>query len=385
MATPGAYISGVGHVGLMTWLIMGWGFSAEPLRIETMDVSLVSSEEYAALTQAARTPEPGEAEPDAPVQPEIDTAPPPPPPAEVEQRDPPPPPEPVEQPAEEVPPPPAPPAPPVAEVTDNAPVEPTPPAPPPATPDVVVSPRPTPRQADRVTSTITAPPPEDAQPDEVVRDAVVPDQAPEPEIVEEAQEATAPEATADQIVIEDEKPSGAIETSIRPQARPSRPTPQPEAPAVAEAAPEPAPEEATPEEPVEDTAVADALAAALATADNPPAPAAPVGPPLTGLEESSFRLSVSKCWVVDNGSQAANVTVEVGFTLDRNRRVVNSEVTLLSSSGGDDRATRAAFDSARRAILRCSVEGGGFPLPTEKYDHWKEVVLTFDPSQMRLR
>jgi hypothetical protein len=106
---------------------------------------------------------------------------------------------------------------------------------------------------------------------------------------------------------------------------------------------------------------------------------------MTGLEESSFRLAVSSCWIVDNGSQAANVTVEVAFGLNRDGSVIGGDVRLLSSSGGDDRATQSAFGAARRALLRCASEGGGYDLPAEKYDSWKEVVITFDPSSMRLR
>ncbi|MFQ1699149.1 energy transducer TonB [Loktanella agnita] len=389
MATPGTYISAVGHVGLIGWLILGWGFSAEPLQFDTMDVSVVTGEEFEALQRRATTPDPGQAEPDAPVPPEIDPTPPS-QPVEVQPTEQASPPDQVQPPVDENPPPPPPPAPPATDVADAPPIEPAPPAAPPATPDVNLSQRPTPRQADRVTSEIVAPPPPDAQVDDSVREEVVPDPIAEPEIVAEEQQPTAPEESTTEIVIEDEAPSGAVQTSIRPSARPSRPVPpapEPESEEPQVAATEPEPEVETPPTPPADTSVDDAVAAALAAAQNQPAPApaAAVGPPLTGLEESSFRLAVSKCWIVDNGSPSANVTVEVGFALDRQGKVVNGEVRLISSSGGDPRATDVAFASARRAILRCAVEGGGFPLPPEKYDRWREVVLTFDPSTMRLR
>jgi len=72
MRTTGTYISAVGHVGLIGWLLLGWGLSADPLEFDTMTVTAVSGDEFEALTNATRTPDPGEAEPDAPVQPEID-------------------------------------------------------------------------------------------------------------------------------------------------------------------------------------------------------------------------------------------------------------------------------------------------------------------------
>ena len=31
MASPGTYISAVGHAGLVAWLILGWGLSSDPL------------------------------------------------------------------------------------------------------------------------------------------------------------------------------------------------------------------------------------------------------------------------------------------------------------------------------------------------------------------
>ena len=103
---------------------------------------------------------------------------------------------------------------------------------------------------------------------------------------------------------------------------------------------------------------------------------------MTGAERDSFRISVNRCWNVDPGSVAARVTVEVGFNLDRDGRVINNEVRLISSDG-DQGATDIAFSAARRAILRC--QSGGYELPADKYDQWQEVVITFDPSGMRMR
>lgn len=370
MATPGTFISVVGHSGLIVWLILGWGFAAEPLQIETMDVSVISGEEFEQM-RARSIPDPGAADPEAPVPPEIDETPPP-PPAEEEPTETAPPPEPVEPPVEETPPPP-PPEPLVTEADDQPPPEPLAPADPPPTPDVAVNEEATPPQAPTVASTITAPPPPDANVDDIVREEVVPDESAEPEVVQEEQDATAPEETTTAIVIDDLAPS----TSVRPSARPNRPAPQPEPePEVTEtAADEPAPAE--PESSEED--VAAALEAALSTTE---APTAAPGPPMTGSERDSFRVSVNRCWNVDPGSVAARVTVEVGFSLDREGKVQGNEVRLLSSDG-DDSATNIAFEAARRAILRC--QSGGYDLPADKYEQWKDVVITFDPSGMRLR
>ncbi len=371
MASPGTFISGIGHVGLIGWLIVGWGLTSEPLDIQTMDVSVVSGEEFEQM-RARTTPDPGSADPTAPVPPVVDETPPP-PPAEEEPAEIAPPPEPVTPPEAETPPPPPPPAPPEAEVADAPPVAPAPPVATPPTPDVEVSNEPTPPQAPTVASTITAPPPPDANVDDVVREEVVPDNSAVAEVVADEQEATAPEETTTAIVIEDLAPS----TSVRPSARPSRPTPPVETASVEE---EPTQEETAQAEPeASEEDVAAALEAALAGTD---APAVAAGPPMTGAERDSFRVSVNRCWNVDPGSVAARVTVEVGFSLDREGKVLGNEVRLLSSDG-DQSATNTAFEAARRAVLRC--QSGGYQLPADKYDQWKDVVITFDPSGMRLR
>jgi hypothetical protein len=369
MATPGTIISGLGHIGLIGWLIIGLGFDAEPLQLEAMDVSVISGEEFDQM-RARTTPDPGDADPQAPVPPDLDATPPDIPAAQAPSQ-PAPPPTPLEPPASELPPPPPPsPVAPQTDVADALPVAPEPPAAPLPTPDVDVSQAPTPPQAPTVASTITQPPPPDAQTDDIVRDQVVPDDSAEADVVADEQEATAPEETTTQIVIADLAPT----TSVRPTTRPSRPTPVVQ--------PRPAQTETAPSEPVTATAQDDVLAALAGVAQQNDAPAVAAGPPMTGAERDSFRVSVNRCWNVDPGSVAARVTVEVAFNLDRDGSVRGNDVRLVSSQG-DSGAVDIAFQAARRAVLRC--QSGGYQLPADKYDQWQEVVITFDPSGMRLR
>ncbi|WP_322894788.1 MULTISPECIES: energy transducer TonB [unclassified Yoonia] len=369
MQTPGTYISAVGHVGLIGWLLLGLGMQSQPTPMQAMDVTVMSGEEFEQM-MAARTPQPGDAPPDAPVMPEVDDTPPPPPPVADTPPTPPveaPPPPPVE-----APPPP---------VVQAPPPPPPPPAEPAPAPDLPPSPDPTQAPSERIASTPTAPPPPDAQISDTSREAVIPDETAPAEVAVPEQQATAPEQTATEIVIADERPRGAVETSVRPVARPARPTPPaPEQPATPEPAPTPDPEPTPAPTPAPDTsdAVADALASALAGSA---APDVPAGPPMTGSERDSFRIAVNSCWNVDPGSVAARVTVEVGFNLTREGRVDGD--TRLISSSGDESAVDTAYGAARRAILRC--QGNGYQLPAEKYDQWREVVITFDPSGMRLR
>lgn len=106
------------------------------------------------------------------------------------------------------------------------------------------------------------------------------------------------------------------------------------------------------------------------------------GPPMTDVEWDAFHVAVQQCWVVDPGSQAGRVSVTVAFELGRDGRVAG-DVELLTHNAESDEAAGSAYESARRAILRC--QGDGFPLPSEKYEQWRMVEITFDPTQMIVR
>lgn len=361
--SKGSYISIIGHMLLVIWLLLGWGLSHDPLDFQISEITVVSGEEFEAMVKAT-SPNPDITEPPAPDAPVIDVTPPTPeidaPPAAA------PAPEPTTAPdTEAAPAAPATPEPPAA-VVDVAPTQPQP-APPPSA-DVNDSTRPQPRPAPRVAPTPAPPPPPEADVADISRDAVTPDAETPAEVVQEAVTAAAPEEAAPEIVTEAERPSGAVTSSLRPQSRPARPT-------------QPAPQPATETAATTDT---DAVAEALAAAASSSAPAAaPEGPPMTGSEKDAFRIAVNACWNVDPGAEWARVTVVVGFGLDQAGKVLGGDVRLVSASGGTETQADAAFQAARRAILRC--QSSGYQLPADKYDWWKDVEITFDPTGMRLR
>ena len=368
--SPGGYISAVGHAALIIWLLAGWGLSHDPLPFEVTEVSVVSGEEYEAIV-AARTPNPVADAPITPALPEPEAAPDTPTPAEEvapaqPQPEAAPAPEPDAAP-EEVQPAPEPPA----ALAEVAPAQPTALIPPSAAVDTN-STTPTPRPATRVADTPSLPSPDMAVAP-VEQAAVTPDASAEAEVVAEQQDAAAPEEATTEIVTEAEKPSGGVESSIRPTARPRTQTAE-QKPAETPAKPQSPAASAT------DDAVAAAVAAAAASA--PAASSAQAGPPMTGGEKDAFRLAVNACWNVDPGAEWARVTVTVGFSLGQDGRVVG-DVRMISASGGNDAQTSTAFQAARRAILRCG--SSGYKLPPEKYDQWQNVEITFDPSGMRLR
>ncbi len=384
----GHYISGTAHVGLIGWVLFGGVFQSEPPPFEVTEVAVLSEEQFAALTQPPVPDVQPEVEPQQPV---VPVAPDPLPEPEV-QIDP----DPVIEPDPEVAQEPRPEVP-EAPQPDPVPfVDPEPPQEPDVLPDVPVlvapdpevlpepepevaplaSVRPKARPAPRVAPEPVAQPDPDVQVGELQQPAADPDVPAED--VQEQQEEQAPEAAAREIVTEAEEADDPVapSASVRPKARPR--------PQVAEVTDAPAEEPAQEpsEEPDTKAAVQAALAAALGgNAD--PVTDSPSGPPLSAGERDALRVAVQDCWVVDVGSQAANVTVVVGMDMERSGRVISSTIRLVSASGGTGPAVETAFQAARRAILRCQKDG--YPLPVEKFDHWKEIEMTFNPSQMRLR
>jgi len=372
----GHYISGAAHAGLIGWLLIGPIFSSAPLPPPVTDVSLISSEEFAALTAPPAGPEteteiaaptpPAEAQ-DTPVAPPPDETPEAPSPAPAPEQAT----EPDTPPA-----PPAPPAPPEAEVTDTPPQI----APPPvedlaALPQV--TPRPQERPAPRVAPDPVAPPPPDARIDDEVQTAPAPSEAADAP-VEEAPETTAPEEAGTILEseanrTEDDTPA-APTASLRPRPRPSRPAPAETDTAATSPATEPD------QAPSTQDSVEAALAEALGGGGGGGTAA---GGALEDSEIAGVIRAVSREWSVDVGGISANVTVVVRIRLSP-EGTLEASPELLSHDGSSEDAGQAAFRRARIAIIAAS-RNGGFDLPPEKYDDWREIEMTFNPERMRLR
>lgn len=365
----GTYISGIAHGVFILWALFGGIFlrSDEPTPADVSDVSLISGAEFAAMTLPDQAPDVPSAEPVVvPPTPE-DTAP------ELasgaddapDQSGP----EDVTPPvAEALPETPEPVVVPPADVPDDAPVLDAPPSASIQVPvETVTDEVPKPVEAPRI-SDLAAP---EAPPGAEVAETATPEASPDSaaETVADEKPATAPEQAATEIVTEAEKPASSVmASSRRPVSRPPRPTPSP------------APKPDTPADPTK--GINDALAG---LADEPAQPAAdiPTGPPMTGSEKDGFRIAVSNCWVVDVGSQAANVVVTVAFSLDQDGKVIGGSLKMIRAEGGDDNAVSSAFGAARRAVLRC--QNAGYDLPREKYAQWRDVELTFNPKDMRIK
>lgn len=97
---------------------------------------------------------------------------------------------------------------------------------------------------------------------------------------------------------------------------------------------------------------------------------------------AAIERTVAACWNVGaltGAAQTTVVTLRIALTPDARPGLV----TLAHASGDDVGATEAAFQAARRAVLRCGQ--AGFPVPADRYDQWREIEMVFDPTGMRGR
>ena len=111
---------------------------------------------------------------------------------------------------------------------------------------------------------------------------------------------------------------------------------------------------------------------------------ASASPPLSLVEEQALRVAVQKCWNVGSlSSLALETTVVVAFSLTQDGKPVVASIRQVSSEGGTSASVQQAFETARRAIIRCGARG--LQLPSYKYDQWKDLEMTFDPKGIRIK
>ncbi len=323
----GTKISGALHIGAIGLIAFGGSLFSEPPSdaIQISEVSIISSEDFAAMQSTSPDPSP-----DVATAPKIET-----PELTVEAAPQ------IEQPQEQTPTP-------EEEVAILAPA----PSPAPAPRiDTQSAPKPD------INATEAQTPQEEATPDENGTEVAKPT------------EAQAHIETATEIVTEAEKPSEfAPTTSTMPRTRPRDlakvNTPKPEVKPVAE--------DNTTDE------IAAALAAAEAESNKP---AVPLGPPLTGSERAGLVLAVQQCWNVPIGLQDADdLAVVIAIELSRDGKL-KSNPKLIEPAGTPTGTIRQAFEAGRRALIRCAP----YDLPVEKYEQWRQIEVVFNPKEMVLR
>jgi hypothetical protein len=91
---------------------------------------------------------------------------------------------------------------------------------------------------------------------------------------------------------------------------------------------------------------------------------------------------MADCWPVDVGNQNDYVILTVSFLLDKNG-MVEGNIKLLEAKGGNDNSVRSAFTYAKRGIFKCQRQLKGFNLQQFDYGNWREIIMTFNPNNMR--
>jgi len=373
----GLAVSGGAHAALILSVVLGdWLFSPPPLRdVEIAQVAMMSEAEFQALTAvSSAAPRAAPEAPEMPAAPELSEATPAPAPEQA-------PPEAVQPlPPDEAVPDDAPDvvalAPPQADVQDAPPNPIVAPVEEPSEQTLpTISPRPRERPADRVAPRPADAPEPDAAPAPDVVAATRPDEAETPvEEPDPAETPAAPEEAGTVLETEENRTDEPVEvassapvSSLRPRARPER--------------------AAATDEPQEADAVEAALNEALADAATDPQGTggtgrAAIGPPLTAGETEELIVAVKQCWNLGAlSTDALRTVVTVGVTMAPDG--TPDDVRFLGAEGGTQDSAAQAFEAGRRAVLRCGARG--FPLPPEKYDHWRDIEIVFNPEDMRLR
>ncbi len=321
----GLAVSLFGHAALLVWGLFSLP-SPTPLdasQIEAIPVNFVKIADVTSVPKGVETPKPVEK---PKPEPKAEPTPPPEPPP------PPPPPEPKPpEPAPVAPPPPTPPepAPPEPAPPEPAP-EPTPPEPAPAdTPPPEAKPEPPPQPAAE-----PQPPPE-----ETVAIQPKPDNVPEPKL-RPKMVAPAPKKQAD--TFNADKIAALLDKDNKPaeQQAPDTPAPQTETPKPT-------------------------LGGTTASIDAQ----------MTASELDALRSRLAQCWSPPIGwTDPSEVRVVVMMSLNPDGSVADDQV--LEAPAG--RYQQAAPESALRAVRRCAP----YTLPPDKYESWKQVKITFDPTEM---
>ena len=230
--------------------------------------------------------------------------------------------------------------------------------------------------ADRVASVPVIPQNEDAFNDDAIDSLIqVPADQENSDFKIEEQNQSTRGATTEIITEPKKKPSGAPKKSLRPKGRPQILT-----------------ENETKDTPSED--LVDAVTSALSNIENEPENSESLDTVSnTSLNSAAAIESIGNallkqiepCWNVDVGNQNAYVKVTVAFSLDKNGKIERNEIKLVASEGGEGSAARSAFTNAKKTIFKCQKKWDGFNLQDFDYEQWQQIVLTFNPDQMRNR
>jgi len=102
--------------------------------------------------------------------------------------------------------------------------------------------------------------------------------------------------------------------------------------------------------------------------------------PLAISEVDAVRQQIQRCWNPPTGAkEAENLVIEVALVMNRDGTVREARIVDGARMRSDE-FFRVAAESARRAVLnpRCNP----LKLPSEKFMHWQQITLNFNPRDM---
>lgn len=91
---------------------------------------------------------------------------------------------------------------------------------------------------------------------------------------------------------------------------------------------------------------------------------------------------VALCWRAPSVPDGVAIRIVLAIDLDGDGRFIPSP-RLVEPTGATAPGVAAAYDNARRAILRCG--GGGFDLDPAAYESWKTLELVFEADRVTAR
>lgn len=219
-----------------------------------------------------------------------------------------------------------------------------------------------------------APPPEpEPSPDVVETPPPPPEQPkPDPSSVAEAQPEAPVAAAPQEARIPVARPSERTAASQAAQAT-RRPVtqPQPDATAKPDAPSEPATAEAP---------KPDAPKPAAQASTKPPRPAggssSAFAAQVTRGEKDALRLGLKQYFSYNGNRSDKSLRVTVLIRLNADY-TLSGQPEVQATSGGDAGSQRAIFQAGRRAVIRAQQAGVFAKLPADKYEAWKEIIVTF--------
>lgn len=110
----------------------------------------------------------------------------------------------------------------------------------------------------------------------------------------------------------------------------------------------------------------------------------PNDPVVKKMLQGILEPAVGECFSLGLGRQdISNADILVSFSLRENGKPIISSINFESFSGDDYMTASKLFDVARRAIIRCGLNG--YQLPNSKYNYWKTVEARFNLKGMSLK